>query len=69
MTYQWLPISLHEVSIWVSIFQCVAALYSVCVCMYVYSAVCVYGQVRSQHFYSEVSMYLRSGCKEAEKAT
>lgn len=41
MTYQWLPISLHEVSIWVSIFQCVAALYSVCVCMYV-MCVCVY---------------------------
>lgn len=83
MTYQWLPISLHEVSIWVSIFQCVAALYSVCVCMYVMCVcvyvmcvcvyivryVCMYGQVRSQHFYSEVSMYLRSGCKEAENAT
>ena len=41
MTYQWLPISLHEVSIWVSIFQCVAALYGVCVCMYV-MCVCVY---------------------------
>ena len=45
--YQWLSISLHEVSIWVGILQCIAALYSMC------------AQVRNKHLYSKVFMYLK----------